>query len=149
MPCHVTEDELHFVCPCVINNDARECIYDKNRVYSDFNNLNEDNKFLSYISNFDVRILNWLGKFINHSFQIRDRKTNSLLVQYCDAPFGSIIRNPLLLLLSNLAVGRPDMGTMSLFRGSTEGNFWHQMDIVRCPHGSRTMSEPTWTNILS
>ena len=57
----------------MINNDARECMYDKiNRVYGDFNNLSEEDKFLFLMSNSDVRILNWLGKFIYRSFQIKD-----------------------------------------------------------------------------
>ena len=48
--------------------------YDKiDRVYGDFNNLSdEDNLFL--MSNSDVRILNWFGKFMYRSFQIRERK---------------------------------------------------------------------------
>ena len=53
----------------MINNDARECMYDKiNRVYGDFKNLSEEDKFLFLMSNDDVRILNWFGKFIYHSF---------------------------------------------------------------------------------
>ena len=68
----------------MINNDARECMYDKiNRVYGDFNNLSEEDKFLFLMSNDDVRILNWFGKFIYYSFKIRDRKIDSLLGQYC------------------------------------------------------------------
>ena len=51
-------------------------MYDKiNRVYGDFNNLSEDDKFLFLMSNFEVRILNWFGKFIYRSFQIRDQKS--------------------------------------------------------------------------
>ena len=60
----------------MINDDHRECMYDKiNRVYGDFNNLSEDDKFLFLMSNFEVRILNWFGKFIYRSFQIRDQKS--------------------------------------------------------------------------
>ena len=97
--CTVIEDELHFVCQCMINNDARECMYDKiNRVYGDFNNLSEEDKFLFLMSNDDVRILNWFGKFIYHSFQIRDRKNWLAAGTILRSTIGSLIRNNLLLL---------------------------------------------------
>ena len=83
----------------MINNDARECMYDEiNRAYGDFNNLSEEDKFLLLMSNDDVRILNWFGKFIYYSFKIRDRKNWLAAGTILRSTIGSLIRNNILLL---------------------------------------------------
>ena len=73
-------------------------MYDKtNRVYGDFDNLSEEEKFLFLMSNDDARILNWFGKFVYHSFQIRDRKNWLAAGTKLRSTTGSLIRNnPLL-----------------------------------------------------
>ena len=35
-----------------------------------------------------------------------------------------------------------DVCTSGRHRGTAVGNSWHRMDIVRCPHGHRAMSQP-------
>ena len=74
-------------------------MYDKiNRVYGDFNNLSEEDTFLFLMSNYDVRILSWFGKFIYHSFQIRDQKNWLAAGTKLRSTIGSLIRNNILLL---------------------------------------------------
>ena len=41
-----------------------------------------------------------------------------------------------------------DVCTSGRHRGTAVGNSWHRMDIVRCPHGHRAMSQPMCTKIL-
>ena len=69
-----------------------------NRVYGDFNNLSEEDKFLFLMSNDDVRILNWFGKFIYYSFQMKDRKNWLAAGTVLRSTIDSLIRNTLLLL---------------------------------------------------
>ena len=74
------------------------CMIKIYRAYGEFNNLSEEDKFLFLMSNDDVRILNWVGKFIYHSFQIRDRKNWLAAGTILRSTIGSLIRNNFLLL---------------------------------------------------
>ena len=72
--CSLVEDEQHFVCACLVNREIRAFMYDKiSGIYSNFIHLNDEYKFIFLMANTDRRILNWLGKFVYQSFQIRDR----------------------------------------------------------------------------
>ena len=72
--CSLVEDEQHFVCACLVNREIRAFMYDKiSGIYSNFIHLNDEDKFIFLMANTDRRILNWLGKFVYQSFQIRDR----------------------------------------------------------------------------
>ena len=49
-------------------------MYDKiSGIYSNFIHLNDEDKFIFLMTNTDHRILNWLGKFVYQSFQIKER----------------------------------------------------------------------------
>ena len=72
--CSVIEDERHFICECSINWEIRAYMYSTvNGIYLDFALLSEEDKFVFLMTNTDHRIINWLGKFVYQSFQIRDR----------------------------------------------------------------------------
>ena len=43
-------------------------------IYVDFALLSGEDKFVFLMSSSDHRIINWLGKFVYQSFQIRDRQ---------------------------------------------------------------------------
>ena len=72
--CSLVKDEHHFVCACLMNREIRAYMYHKiSVIYSNFIHLNDEDKFIFLMTNTDRRILNWLGKFVYQSFQIRDR----------------------------------------------------------------------------
>ena len=55
-----------------MNREIRAFMYDKiSGIYSNFIHLNDEDKFIFLMANTDRRILNWLGKFVYQSFQIR------------------------------------------------------------------------------
>ena len=72
--CSVIEDERHFVCQCSINWEIRVHMCSKVKEISlDFAHLSDEDKFVFLMTNNDHRIINWLGKFVYQSCQIRDR----------------------------------------------------------------------------
>jgi len=77
--CSIVEDEQHLLCECKINCDLRAHMYSKiGEIYLDFFNLNNDEKFVFLMKTNDHRIMNWLGKFVYRSFEIRDSINTAL-----------------------------------------------------------------------
>ena len=87
--CSVIEDERHFICECSINWEIRAYMFSKvNGMYLDFALLSDEDKFVFLMTNTDHRIINWLGKFVYQSFQIRDRlssivHTKVKMIHFC------------------------------------------------------------------
>ena len=70
---HVLYLKMNNICECSINWEIREHMYSKvNGIYLNFAHLSDEEKFVFLITNTDHRIINWLGKFVYQSSQIRD-----------------------------------------------------------------------------
>ena len=66
------EDEIRFVTRCVINQAERSILELKiSNIFPEYQHLEHHNKFLYIIENTDPTVLNWFGKFLHKSFEIR------------------------------------------------------------------------------
>ena len=71
--CKVVEDENHFVTKCSINQAERRHLYSKISCKAPhFSTLSDNEKFVYLLTNNDPQILTWFGKFVHHSFIVRN-----------------------------------------------------------------------------
>ena len=77
IPCHVIEDEEHFVTDCVNNREIRKSFFEKISLREPgFPNWNNREKFVILMSCEDPQILSWFSKFLYHSFYTRNLRTS-------------------------------------------------------------------------
>ena len=73
LTCKVVEDENHFVTKCSINQAERRHFYSKISCKAPhLSTLSDDEKFVYLLTNNDPQILTWFGKFVHHSFIVRN-----------------------------------------------------------------------------
>ena len=71
--CKVVKDENHFVTKCSINQAERRYLYSKISCKAPHFSTLSDNKTIVYLlTKNDPQILTWFGKFVHHSFIVRN-----------------------------------------------------------------------------
>ena len=79
--CNVLDDEIHFICDCILFTSIRSVFYSKViSMYSDFDSFTSKEKFIFLFSSDECILLTWLGQFILDAFETRDHE----LKRICD-----------------------------------------------------------------
>ena len=77
--CNVIEDEKHLLLKCSINLSERINLYSKlSRIYPDFVQMTDDDKFALVMTATCAQTLTLLGKCVYRSFKIRKQQRSSL-----------------------------------------------------------------------
>ena len=94
LTCKVVEDENHFVTKCSINQAERRHLYISCKA-PHFSTLSDDEKFVYPLTNNDPQILTWFGKFVHHSFIVR----NNIVLSWATVMGTSTVWSYVLMLL--------------------------------------------------
>ena len=75
------EDEYHFIMVCLKYKDLRQNLFAATEnLYCNFSGLNNNDKFIWFMSNADVRIINLVAEYIFLCFQTRHNLSTDDLV---------------------------------------------------------------------
>ena len=78
--CNIVEDEEHILTECVINTSERlHLLVRKRSIYRDVHSLDKRQMFVLLMGSADAQIQKWFGKFLYHSFIIRNNSHEMLV----------------------------------------------------------------------